>query len=45
MAGTPEAQARERIDRQLEAAGWVVQDFKKIDLTAGHNGRANGTTY
>ena len=32
---TPEEKAREQIDRQLEAAGWVVQDVKGIDLTAG----------
>ena len=32
---TPEAKARMNIDRQLEAAGWFVQDVKGIDLTAG----------
>ncbi|MEX2488287.1 MAG: DEAD/DEAH box helicase family protein, partial [Pseudomonadales bacterium] len=29
-----EAQTREEIDRKLELAGWVVQDVKKINLTA-----------
>ncbi len=32
---TPEAQARIQIDRQLEAASWVVQDYQQINLTAG----------
>ena len=31
---TPEQQARVEIDRKLEAAGWVVQDFKEMDLSA-----------
>jgi type I restriction enzyme R subunit len=31
---TPEQHARVEIDRKLEAAGWVVQDFKAIDLSA-----------
>ncbi|QDV75703.1 type I restriction endonuclease subunit R [Botrimarina mediterranea] len=31
----PEAQARRNIDRQLVAAGWVIQDAKAIDLSAG----------
>jgi len=31
----PEALAREQIDRQLEAAGWVVQDRQRINLYAG----------
>ena len=26
MSTTPEARARQRIDAQLEAAGWYVQD-------------------
>ena len=30
----PEAQAREQIDRQLEAAGWAVQNFKQLNLGA-----------
>src|SRR3954454_17067425 len=32
---TPEQHARVEIDRKLEAAGWVVQDFREIDLSAG----------
>ncbi len=31
----PEAQARVRIDAQLEASGWVVQDWKEMNLYAG----------
>ena len=31
---TPEEKAREQIDRQLEAAGWVVQGFQQINLAA-----------
>ncbi|WP_306590617.1 DEAD/DEAH box helicase family protein [Geothrix sp. 21YS21S-4] len=31
---TPEALARENIDAQLEAAGWVIQNAKAIDLGA-----------
>src|SRR5256885_17261870 len=32
---TPEQLAREQIDAQLGAAGWVVQDYADLDLTAG----------
>ncbi len=32
---TPEEQAREQIDRMLTESGWVVQDYKAIDLYAG----------
>ncbi len=31
---TPEARAREHIDRKLEQAGWVVQDLRQINLGA-----------
>ncbi|NPA92848.1 MAG: DEAD/DEAH box helicase family protein [Chloroflexi bacterium] len=31
----PEALAREKIDRQLEAAGWIVQDRKRLNVYAG----------
>ena len=31
----PEQQARDAIDRQLVAAGWIVQDRKAIDFNAG----------
>jgi len=32
---TPEAQARQIIDRKLAQAGWVLQDLKQLDLSAG----------
>jgi len=32
---TPEQLAREKIDALLSAAGWIVQDFKYINLGAG----------
>lgn len=32
---TPEAKARLRIDKKLEEAGWVVQDYNRFDLSAG----------
>lgn len=32
---TPEAKAREVIDRKLEQAGWVLQDMKQLNLSAG----------
>lgn len=32
---TPEAQARQDIDARLVAAGWLVQDYKKLNLGAG----------
>jgi type I restriction enzyme R subunit len=31
----PEQKARQRIDAMLEAAGWVVQDYKAVNLYAG----------
>ncbi|MDQ3451609.1 MAG: hypothetical protein M3493_02740 [Actinomycetota bacterium] len=31
----PEQRARVRIDAMLEAAGWVVQDYKAVNLYAG----------
>ncbi len=34
MSDTPEAQARENIDQQLEACGWAVQNRNEVDLTA-----------
>lgn len=30
----PEETAREQVDRQLEAAGWVVQDISQLNLSA-----------
>ena len=35
MPLTPEQRAREKIDGQLEACGWVVQDFASINIHAG----------
>jgi type I restriction enzyme R subunit len=32
---TPEQQARQQIDAQLLASGWAVQDYTKIDFSAG----------
>jgi type I restriction enzyme, R subunit len=32
---TPEARARQRIDQKLEQAGWIVQDLKQYDPSAG----------
>lgn len=34
MAKMPEQQARENIDSELEACGWLVQDLKKADFSA-----------
>src|SRR5207244_10236063 len=31
---TPEAKARVEIDRMLAAAGWVVQDYARVNLAA-----------
>lgn len=35
MPLTPEQQARVKIDGQLEACGWVVQDFASMNIHAG----------
>jgi type I restriction enzyme R subunit len=32
---TPEQRARQQIDAQLSACGWVVQDYKAVDFSAG----------
>lgn len=32
---TPEQQARRAIDRQLEQAGWIVQDYAQMNISAG----------
>ncbi|MDR2863248.1 MAG: hypothetical protein LBV54_05165, partial [Puniceicoccales bacterium] len=34
MPPSPEAQARQQIDAQLAAAGWVVQDYKAHNPSA-----------
>lgn len=35
MPPTLEAQARAQIDAQLVAAGWIIQDYKAVDFSAG----------
>ena len=35
MPGTPEEEARERIDRQLAECGWIVQDHEEMNIFAG----------
>src|SRR4051812_14189072 len=32
---TPEQQARQRIDQRLEQAGWLVQDYRQMNISAG----------
>ena len=32
---TPEAKAREKIDAMLLQCGWIVQDYKSLNLSAG----------
>jgi type I restriction enzyme R subunit len=32
---TPEQRARQRIDQQLTACGWTVQDYADMDISAG----------
>ena len=32
---TPEAKAREQIDLKLQKTGWIIQDLKQVDLSAG----------
>jgi hypothetical protein len=31
----PEAKARKNIDRQLEQSGWLVQDYRQMNISAG----------
>jgi len=31
---TPEQKARKQIDQQLQQAGWIVQDYRQINITA-----------
>lgn len=35
MSPTPELEARQEIDRQLEASGWLVQDMARLNIAAG----------
>jgi len=32
---TPEEKARREIDRQLAQCGWLVQDYREINISAG----------
>jgi len=32
---TPEQKVRQKIDEQLSKAGWVVQEYKILNLSAG----------
>ncbi|HUY90515.1 MAG TPA: hypothetical protein VMV10_17390 [Pirellulales bacterium] len=32
---TPEEKARQQIDQQLLQCGWVVQDFRAMNISAG----------
>src|SRR5438045_904247 len=32
---TPEQRARQRIDQQLEVSGWIVQDYRAMNISAG----------
>src|SRR5450756_1960780 len=36
MTEAPEQRARQQIDAQLVACGWVVQDYKQFNPSAGH---------
>jgi type I site-specific restriction endonuclease len=33
---TPEQKAREKIDRQLEQAGWLVQSYREMNIYRTH---------
>ena len=35
MGLTPEQESRKLIDQQLEASGWMVQDFDEMNISAG----------
>ena len=37
MAPTPEQLAREQIDDLLTASGWVIQNYKELNLGAGRD--------
>ncbi|MGH9123596.1 MAG: restriction endonuclease subunit R, partial [Acidimicrobiales bacterium] len=32
---TPEQLARQNIDRWLEVSGWIVQDYRELNISAG----------
>jgi type I restriction enzyme R subunit len=35
MPETPEQKARQQIDAQLDACGWLVQDYRQFKPSAG----------
>ena len=35
MPETPEQKARKKIDRQMEECGWIVQDIRDMNISAG----------
>ena len=35
MIVTPEEKARQKLDRQLDQCGWVVQDHAAMNISAG----------
>jgi len=41
---TPEARARQNIDAQLAACGWLVQDRVAMNLYAGQGVAVRGTS-
>jgi type I restriction enzyme, R subunit len=32
---TPEQKARQKIDQQLGQCGWIVQDYRRMNISAG----------
>ena len=32
---TPEQKARQKIDQQLDQCGWIVQDYRQMNISAG----------
>src|SRR5690348_3832849 len=32
---TPEEEARQEIDQQLDASGWIIQDYRRMNIFAG----------
>jgi hypothetical protein len=38
---SPEELARKNIDKLLTACGWIVQDYKQLDLSAGPGKQAD----
>jgi type I site-specific restriction endonuclease len=34
MTHTPEQKSRQNIDKELQEAGWIIQDMDNLDITA-----------